>query len=254
MPLRRSGGGFDDLDERRVLLDVAARTAARLGVLIDLHHFALDQLVLEGIDANRHRQAGPHERDAGFVHRGLDLHLVRAAGRRMITCRSRTDGTGFDDELGRASCRATRVVLVGIDHLAGDAGPDRALADLVLDVRQLVLFELPGCSSRRRPWPRPWRCRCRTASASSPWCTCAARRASTRPTSSVLRALSTASCSPSSCKPLKQPLGRQPLGRVERQLGAAERLLGDEHLRLDQLLFLLEGPFEVFRCGRSWPP
>src|SRR5207249_2373995 len=110
--------------------------AAGLGELADLGDDAFDRLILESIDANRNGQAGANERDAGFVHGGLDLHIVgvRQPDDDLPLADRRAGG---DDEL-----RAAAVVgFVGIDDLAGSGGPDRAFGDLVLNFLEPFFFQ-----------------------------------------------------------------------------------------------------------------
>ena len=57
MPTRRSGGGFLILMIVAYFLMLPLEKLLGLGILIDLRHFAFDDFVLEGIDADRDGQA-----------------------------------------------------------------------------------------------------------------------------------------------------------------------------------------------------
>ena len=67
--------GIVDFDEGRVFLDVAAGPTARLRILIHFDHGAAELAVAGRVDRDLHRHARPDERNAGFVHRGFDLHF-----------------------------------------------------------------------------------------------------------------------------------------------------------------------------------
>ena len=103
-----------DLDVRRVLADIAARPAPWRRVRIDFRHLAPDDLVLEGVDANGHRQARPYERHAGLVHRGPHLHVARI-GQADDRLPLADHGAREDCEVARGSDLAVRRQAVRVD-------------------------------------------------------------------------------------------------------------------------------------------
>ena len=126
-----------DADERFVLLHAGHEPTAGGGVLVDPLDLAFQLQVGESVQADGGVKARFDPGDLGFVHLGLDLHLL-GVGQLDDHLALADRSPFFDDDFASTAT----VGDVGIDHLARLRRPNDTVGNLCVHLLKLLQIEL----------------------------------------------------------------------------------------------------------------